>query len=105
MNDYKDEQASFDQLYVGLTRPPMIKGVTDVYAVFMLITEVIIFVGVGGGKGLVYAIGVFPALYLFGYIACLKDPRIFHIWKTKLRYFMRAKRQSHYWNGNSYDPF
>jgi len=101
----EDEEYEVDELYIGLTRPPMIKGITDVYAVVWMTVEVVIFVGIGGGKGLIYAAAAAPAIYLFGYLACLKDPRIFGILRAKFQHFSRAMRRKAYWGGSTFDPF
>ena len=101
---FQNEKIERDLLYVGLTRPPMLAGITDVYAVFFLIMEVLIFVGVGGGQGLTWAIIMAPVLYCFGYLMCLHDPRIFQIWQVRLSRFGAASRRKKYWGGPSFDP-
>lgn len=93
-----------DTLYVALTRPPMIFGVTDVYAVFFMVVEVCVFVGVGGGKGIIYTLVLAPALYSFGFLMCLIDPRIFDIYMVKLAKFSGADKLRSYWGGTSLDP-
>ena len=55
-----------DQVFLALTRPPMFFGITDVYAVFMAVTVMIVFLGLGGMKGILYGLASCPALYLFG---------------------------------------
>lgn len=93
-----------DRLYLALTRPPMFFGVTDTYFVICMVVEVCIFVGVGGGQGMLYALAAAPALYVFGYLMCLRDPRIFTIWQVRLKEFSKAARQKSRWGGNSFDP-
>lgn len=101
----EDDAYDLDPLYVARTRPPMIGGVTDVYAYLWLVLEVTVFVGVGGGQGMAYAAAIAPACYLFGYLMCLKDPRIFELWRVRLQFFARAARRNDYWGGASIDPF
>jgi type IV secretion system protein VirB3 len=96
-----DEDIDVQPLYKGLARPPMILGVTDTYAVLGMVVCVTIYVGL---KSIMGALGVGIVLWAFGYLACLRDPRIFHIWGIKLRYFWRCRRSAH-WGGNSYDPW
>ncbi|MVF24639.1 type VI secretion protein [Methylocaldum sp. BRCS4] len=101
MNSAEQEQEMVEPLYKGLTRPPMILGVTDSYAVICMVIVVTIYVG---AKSMLWALATAPALWLFGYLVCLKDPRSFDIWIAKSRYFMKCRRRSA-WGGNSYDPF
>ena len=93
-----------DRLYVALTRPPMVLGVTDVFMVFFMIIEMTIFIGVSGGRGLLYSFFMAFPLYFAGYIACAVDPRIFDIFITKTRFFSRAQRLNSYWGGPSLSP-
>lgn len=104
MTDFQNERIERDLLYVGLTRPPMLLGITDVYAVFFLVAEVLIFVAVGGGSGMAWAAIMAPVLYAFGYLMCLHDPRIFEIWQVRLSKFGAASRRKKYWGGISFDP-
>ena len=99
--DRTDETEWVEPLYKGLTRPPMIFGVTDTYAVIALVIVVMIYVGAGS---MLWAFAAAPALWLFGYLVCLKDPRMFDLWIAKGRYFTKCRRRA-FWGGNSYDPF
>ena len=93
-----------DEVYQALTRPPMLLGVTETYLVLMMVVEVLIFVGVGGGKGLLAAAASAPPIYMFGRIMCLRDPRIFEIWLIRIRWFAVARRRRAVWGGTSFDP-
>ena len=93
-----------DYVYLGLTRPPMLHGVTDVYLVFMSVAVMMIFLGFGGIRGILYSVAAAPALYVFGYALCEKDARIFQIWGVRLANFSQAQRRASYWGGNSFDP-
>lgn len=94
-----------DQVFLGLTRPPMFFGITDAYAVFMVVVVMIVFLGLGGIKGIAW--GLFccaPALYIFGYAMCERDPRIFQLWMVKLGHFSTGRRRQSFWGGASFDP-
>ena len=86
-----------DILFVGLTRPQMLLGVTYGYAIgnAVLTTELFLIfksVWVLLAAVLVHAIGA---------AACLHDPHIFDLWLTKVR---RCPRIPNYrlWRCNSY---
>lgn len=95
----------YDEVYQALTRPPMVGGITEVYAIFLLTFEVTVFVGVGGGRGMVAAALLFPFVYAFGYLMCMRDARIFEIWAARLRWFSAARRRQAYWRGESFDAY
>ncbi len=82
----------------------MFFGITDVYAVFMTFVVMIVFLGLGGMKGIVYGLMCAPALYVFGYAMCERDARIFQLWGTKLAHFSSGRRRAAYWGGTSFDP-
>lgn len=93
-----------DEVFLGLTRPPMFFGITDVYAVCMTFVVMVIFLGLGGMKGILYGLMSAPALYVFGYAMCERDARVFQLWGVKLAHFSTGRRRSSYWGGTSFDP-
>ena len=93
-----------DPVFLGLTRPPMFFGITDVYAVFMTVVAMTVFLGLGGMKGIAYGLMCGPALYVFGYAMCERDARVFQLWCTKLGRFSAGRRRLAYWGGTSFDP-
>lgn len=93
-----------DAVFLGLTRPPMFFGITDVYAVLMIFVVMLIFLSLGGMKGLLYGLMSAPALYVFGYAMCERDARVFQLWGVKLAHFSIGRRRSSYWGGTSFDP-
>lgn len=86
-----------DILFVGLTRPQMLLGVTYGYAIAngILTTELFL---------LFKSIWVLAAaliVHVVGWLACLRDARIFDLWLVKAR---RCPRVANYrlWRCNSY---
>lgn len=92
-----DHGLSRDPLFVGLTRPQMFAGVTYSYCVingvisteFFLITKsvwVIVFAAI---------------VHAIGWLACLREPRFFDLWLTRVA---RCPRIPNYrfWRCNSY---
>jgi type IV secretion system protein VirB3 len=89
-----------DPVYLGLTRPAMLCGVTQS---FFVINAALCMIGfLGTGSFLPLLLGA-PLLHGIGYLACLRDARTFDIWLVKAR-FLRCLNRAH-WLANSYDPF
>lgn len=88
-----------DPVFAALTRPQMIAGVTYPFAVFNLIVTLEIFLISGSFWTLLIA-GV---LHAVGYVGCLREPRFFDLWITKLRTCPRV-RNFGFWRGNAYRP-
>ena len=88
-----------DPVFAALTRPQMIGGVTYPYAVFNLIVTVEAFLITRSFWALVLAV----VLHAIGYVGCLREPRFFDIWLTKLRTCPRVKN-FRFWRGNAYRP-
>jgi type IV secretion system protein VirB3 len=88
-----------DLLFVALTRPQMLLGVTYGYAVGNAIVTTELFLIFKSGWVLLGAV----ALHGIGYLACLTEPRIFDLWLTKVRRCPRI-RNYRFWRCNSYRP-
>lgn len=88
-----------DPVFAALTRPQMIGGVTYAFAVFNLVVTVEAFLITRS----FWALGLAVALHAFGYIGCLREPRFFDLWITRLQTCPRVKNFS-FWQGNSYRP-
>ena len=88
-----------DPVFAALTRPQMIAGVTYAYAVFNLVVTVEAFLITKS----FWALGVAAVLHAVGYLGCLREPRFFDIWITKVRSYPRVRNFA-FWRGNSYRP-
>lgn len=88
-----------DPLFVGLTRPPMLFGVS--YN-FVLINVFICMMSYIMTSQFLYFAMMFP-LHLLGYHACSKEPIFIELILNKNKYFPRCWNYS-YHSGNSYDP-
>ena len=86
-----------DVLFVGLTRPQMLLGVTYGFAIANVIMTTELFLLFKSVWVLLAAI----VIHLAGWLACLRDPRIFDLWIVKSR---RCPRVPNYrlWRCNSY---
>jgi type IV secretion system protein VirB3 len=88
-----------DPVFAALTRPQMLGGVTYAYAVFNLIVTVEAFLITKS----FWVLGLAVLIHALGYLGCLREPRFFDIWITKLRTCPRV-RNFGFWKGNSYRP-
>ncbi len=88
-----------DILFVALTRPQMLLGVTYGYAIANAVITTELFLLFQSFLVIVVA----AVLHIAGWLACLRDPRIFDLWLVKAR---RCPRVANYraWRCNSYRP-
>jgi type IV secretion system protein VirB3 len=91
------ERLDRDRVFVGLTRPQMFAGVTYSFFVLNLITSTELFLIFKSAWVLLFAL----MLHLAGYLACLREPRIFDIWLTKVSNCPRVPNHR-WWSCNSY---
>jgi type IV secretion system protein VirB3 len=87
-----------DPLFVGLTRPTMIFGVSIQYAMLNMMISVIFFIQTSG----IYIIFIAGCMHLLGYIACFKEPRFMQIYLNKMSKCNQCRNRSFY-GANSYD--
>jgi type IV secretion system protein VirB3 len=88
-----------DPIFSALTRPQMIGGVTYAYAVFNLIVTLEAFL-------ITRSFWAFPlalVVHLAGYVGCVREPRFFDLWVTRLSRCPRV-RNFWFWRANSYRP-
>lgn len=86
-----------DILFVGLTRPQMLLGVTYGYAIANAIITTELFLIFKSP----WVVAVAAAGHLVGWVGCLRDPRIFDLWLTRMRRCPRV-RNFKVWACNSY---
>ena len=88
-----------DVVFGALTRPQMFAGVTYSYFVLNGIVTAELFLLLKSFLILLVALAIHAA----GVIACLRDPRIFDLWITRITRCPRVKNRS-IWGCNSYRP-
>ena len=81
----------------ALTRPQMFAGVTYNYFIINGVVTTEAFLITGSFWALVVAV----VMHLVGYFACLREPRIFDLWMTKVSRCPRVKNYNR-WGCNSY---
>ena len=81
----------------ALTRPQMFMGVTYNYFVINLAVTTEVFLITGSWLAILAAL----VMHAIGYVACLREPRVFDLWITRVS---RCPRVPNYkrWGCNSY---
>lgn len=92
-------QLEQDQVFGALTRPQMFAGVTYGYFVLNAVVTAELFLITKSFWALLAAL----LLHVAGYMACLKEPRIFDLWMTRISRNPRV-RNWQAWRCNSYRP-
>mgnify|MGYP001550836123 FL=1 len=83
----------------ALTRPQMFAGVTYSFFVINMALTTEAFLITGSFLALPIAL----LIHGIGYLACLREPRIFYLWITKVSRCPRVKNWRR-WGCNSYSP-
>ena len=91
-----------DPLFLGLTRPSMILGVTYVFAGMNALTSLLLFVMT---SSFVYLLVMLPTLHGIAYLVCLKEPLTLEMIIMKTSNFTKCKNRSFYDGTNSYDVY
>ena len=84
-------------MFRALTEPQMFAGVTYSYFVINLVVTTEAFLVTRSFM----ALGVAALVHAIGYVACLREPRIFDIWLLKVSKCARV-RNYRLWRCNSY---
>lgn len=86
-----------DPLFVGLTRPPMIFGVSIKFAGLNMMISLTMFIQSNG----VMILFISGLIHFIGYLICFKEPRCIEILLTKSSKCSSAPNKSFY-GANSY---
>jgi type IV secretion system protein VirB3 len=88
-----------DPLFVALTRPQMFAGVTYSYFVVNAVLATELFLVFRSPWVLLAAL----VIHFVGVVLCVREPRFFDLWLTKVRRCPRVKNHA-IWRCNSYRP-
>ena len=88
-----------DTLFVALTRPQMFAGVTYSYFIANAVISTELFLIFKS----IWALAVALIVHLVGVIMCLREPRAFDLWLTRVSRTPRVKNHK-IWRCNSYRP-
>lgn len=86
-----------DPLFVGLTRPTMIFGVSIQFAMLNMMLSVIIFIQKPG----IIIIFIAGIVHLIGYLLCFKEPRFMELYLNKSGKCNQCSNRAFY-GANSY---
>lgn len=86
-------------VFGALTRPQMFAGVTYSFFVLNGVVTAEMFLITKSFWALLAAV----VIHAIGYVACLKEPRIFDLWLTKVSRCPRVRNWA-VWRCNSYRP-
>ncbi|MXP10333.1 type IV secretion system protein VirB3 [Pseudoblastomonas halimionae] len=83
----------------ALTRPQMFMGVTFNYFIINAVVTLEAFLITKSAWVILVAV----VMHVIGYFACLREPRVFDLWLTKVSKCPRVKNWKR-WGCNSYAP-
>ena len=89
-----------DPLFVGLTRPPLLFGVSYTYFVVNAMISLIGYIGTSDFRFLMIALPI----HMIGYYLCSKEPLFIELFKVRAEKCNRSSNKF-YHGANSYDPF
>jgi type IV secretion system protein VirB3 len=91
---------STDPLFVGLTRPTMIFGVSFKFFFLNFFLSLISYINFPGFTVIFVAI----SLHILGYVLCFKEPLFLELYIMRSQKCMRSVNKL-YHGANSYDPY
>ena len=89
-----------DPLFVGLTRPPMLFGVSYTFAILNGMACMLLYISTSNFK---YLISMFP-IHALGYFLCSKEPLFIELFKVRAEKCSRSKNRLFH-GANSYDVY
>lgn len=88
-----------DPLFVALTRPQMFAGVTYSFFIANMVIATELFLIFRS----LWALAAALVVHLAGVLLCLREPRFFDLWLTRVRNCPRVRNHA-VWRCNSYRP-
>ncbi|HEX8466479.1 MAG TPA: VirB3 family type IV secretion system protein [Allosphingosinicella sp.] len=88
-----------DRLFVALTRPQMFAGVTYSYFIANAVIATELFLIFKS----IWAVVAAVVIHVAGVLLCLREPRFFDLWLTRVSRCPRVKNHK-VWGCNSYRP-
>lgn len=91
-----------DPLFLGLTRPPMLLGVSYRFAAFNALASLLAFVVT---SKFFYLLILLPGFHLVGYFICLKEPRAIELFIARMSKCNICRNRYYHGGTNSYDVY
>jgi len=98
----KSGMVSTDPLFLGLTRPPMILGVSYTFAALNGIASLLAFIIT---TNFLYLFILLPGLHCIGWLICLQDPRAIELFIAKSSKCSICRNRMAHGSTNSYDVY
>ena len=92
-----DGKLTPDPLFIGLTRPTMIFGVSITYALLNMVISTMYFINTTN----FYVVPLAVIIHMIGYIMCFKEPLFMELYLKKLAYCNKCYNKGYY-GANSY---
>ena len=86
-------------VFKALTQPQMFAGVTYSYFIINAVVTTEAFLV----SRSFWSFAIAFVVHAIGYLACLREPRVFDLWLTQVSRCPRVKNYNH-WRCNSYHP-
>lgn len=91
-----------DPLFLGLTRPPLIIGVSYTFAALNGILSLLAFIVT---SSFFYLLVLLPGIHMIGWFICLKEPRAIELMIAKFSKCNICRNRSAHGGTNSYDVY
>jgi type IV secretion system protein VirB3 len=91
-----------DPLFAGLTRPPMLFGVSYMMAAFNGFVSMLYMINF---SNLVVFLVMASSLHAIGYIICFYEPLYIHLWATRVGKCSRCRNRVYHGWVNSYEVY
>lgn len=91
-----------DPLFLGLTRPPLLLGVSYTFAALNGMVSLMAFVIT---SKFFYLLILLPGMHLIGWFICLKEPRAIELLMAKTSKCSVCKNRMYHGGTNSYDVY
>ncbi len=95
-------QLGTDPLFLGLTRPSMLFGVSYTFAALNGIISLLLFVIT---SKFIYLLVILPGLHMIGWFICLKEPRAIELFIAKWSKCNVCRNRTYHSGTNSYDVY
>lgn len=91
-----------DPLFLGLTRPPLLLGVSYTFAALNGMVSLMAFVIT---SQFFYLLILLPGIHMIGWFICLKEPRAIELLMAKTSKCSICKNRMYHGGTNSYDVY
>lgn len=91
-----------DSLFLGLTRPPLLLGVSYTFAALNGIVSLLAFIIT---NKFFYLLVLLPGLHMIGWFICLKEPRAIELFIARSSKCSVCRNRYYHGGTNSYDVY